>query len=136
MPSAGSKNELYRSVCVEVLDAYDEIKSVNGTSSVAGFYNGLGRIRSGGGLNPRIVRTNPTDFIADIEIGARKSLSNKEYAVFDMMYLSHNDDIRGLVRNADSYERVREIIKLKLGRYFSQNGIYPLANYFKPKDLR
>lgn len=130
-----NKKELYRSVFRRVMSRYDEIKSVNGTQSCAGFYAGLAREGSGGGFNPKIVAPSASDYICDVEITARRVLDKEEYRFFKLAYISKDEEVTSLLKDG-IFNKLKRAVQEKVGQGFISAKIHPFERYRKPKDTR
>lgn len=107
----------------EVIDHYQSLKS-----SVGGV-KGLDYSRSGGGGNSaNMIVVSPSDFICDVELAARRALSDKLYHKFVACYVD-------CVEEPDTEDREIDAIRTNAGRIFTEKRIYPVAGYFKPKAI-
>jgi hypothetical protein len=135
-----NKKEFYRSVFRKVISYYDELKSCNGTMSCQGFYKSLQQEGTNGGKhNPKVVRTNPSDLICDVEITARRVLTKVEYKFFRLVYIKKDPEMCARLENKspdNKYNNLKHTVQEKLGLAFKARGLHPLAKYLKPKDLR
>lgn len=101
-----------------VVSHYEEVKVTSGTMSCEKFYkHQLAGSGAGTPFVPGVVFVGPEDFIADVEMAAKKILTPDEFVAF---------------KEGRFTERVEE----RLGREFKRRKIYPLHEYFQPKDLR
>lgn len=135
-----NKKEFWRSVFRKTMSYYDEIHSTVGSNSCAGFYKSLTNEGTNGGkYNPRIVRTNAVDFICDVELLARKTLDKQEHRFFKLVYLQKDKEICDLLEDkskTNKFNKLKHTVQEKLGLAFKTHGLYPVAKYMKPKDLR
>jgi hypothetical protein len=114
----------------DVLSHYLELTTVNSSQSCAAFYRRLASGGVEGGTPGGYSKPLPSDFIADVETIARKSLTPLEYKMFRAMYLEPGDVKYGANRSAIN------AIHRKLGQVFEEHGLWPVSAYFKVKDLR
>lgn len=131
----------YRSVFRRVLSVYDEVKSIQGTMSCAGFYAKLGSGAGSMGHSSRVVRVSDSDFICDVELAARRALAGDENELFyfQSVYIDKDERFDRDVRGTLSEERMKQLVhnvQAKVGKILSDRGIYPLQNYKKARDLR
>ena len=101
------------------------------------------------GRTPTPSAPTVSDFICDVELGARKSLTVSEMVYFDSYLQSgriviteqgealFDKDTREFCKTQDfqvlaRLGEIHEAVKAKLGAYFIQSGIYPLSKYLKP----
>jgi hypothetical protein len=135
-----NKKEFWRSVFRKTMAYYDEAKTSIGTNSCQGFYRSLANEGTNGGkYNPRVVRTTIVDFTCDVELLAKKSLNKQEYRFFKLVYLEKDEEIIGLLEDkspTNKFNKLKHTVQEKLGLAFKTNGLYPVAKYLKPKDLR
>ncbi|WP_433964983.1 helix-turn-helix domain-containing protein [Tunturiibacter gelidiferens] len=99
-----------------------------------------------------VVGPETSDFLADVEISARRCLSTGELAYFTLYYESLQVVVSTLPRGSadkalDEYiqtfpEKQRAAVasidnrmREKLGRRFIEVGIYPLSRYMEPRDV-
>jgi hypothetical protein len=131
-----NKKELWRSVFRRVMSRYDEIKSVNGTQSCAGFYKSLAREGSNGGkFNPKVVVVTASDYICDVEITARRVLTPDEHRFFKLVYLTKDKEVSTLLKNG-IFRELKRTVQEKVGLAFIAAKIHPFERYRKPRDLR
>lgn len=135
-----NKKEFWRSVFRKTMAYYDELRASHGTNSCEGFYKGLAREGTNGGKhNPRVVRTSPSDFICDLELAARRVLSKEEYRFFKLVYLDKDPEIIELLEDKspdNKFNKLKQSVQEKMGLAFKVRGLYPVAKYHKPRDLR
>jgi hypothetical protein len=135
-----NKKEFWRSVFRKVMSYYDELKSSHGTNSCEGFYKALSREGTNGGkFNPRVVRATPSDFICDLELAARRVLTKEEHRFFKLVYLQKDAEIIGLLEDKspdNKFNKLKHTVQEKMGLAFKARGMYPIAKYLRPKDLR
>lgn len=134
-----NKKEFYRAVFRKIMSYYDEIKSSHGTQSCEVIYQAIERGTTKIKYNPRVITTSPSDFICDVEITAEKTLTEKEFSFFRLLYINKNSDVNDLTKDKSPDNKViklKHTIQEKLGLAFKVRGLYPLAKYLKPKDLR
>jgi hypothetical protein len=85
-----------------------------------------------------VVKPCRSDFIADVELTAKAALSEKEHLWFRLL----NIDGMGfgqqlkVIRRSPDFKKFEHSIQERLGRAFLSRGIYPVADYFRPHDVR
>lgn len=128
--------ENYRRYAEDVLAHYMELTSVTSTNSCSAFYQRLasgGAGSSAGGWFKPI----PSDFVADVEVLARKFLSHSEYISFRYIYMECMGNVNEIpVPYRRGFCDKLDVILLKLGRVFEEQGLWPVSAYFRPQDLR
>jgi hypothetical protein len=127
LPSKTSKE---KQAFQAVIEQYMEIKSVNGTSSCSGFYRGLTKEGGRTGLNPRVVQAGPSEFIADVELAARRALSTD----ISLHILFFEEFVLGQATGMSTEDRER--IEQAVGRMLIARRIFPVEMYFRACDLR
>jgi hypothetical protein len=86
-----------------------------------------------------VVRPNISDFIADVELNARRALSFRELAHFLAFYrdqdgqLDSNGEPEGLPADMKPLDMS---VRTKLGRRMIAVGLHPLGLYFRGVDVR
>jgi hypothetical protein len=114
----------------EVLQHYMELTSITQSQSCSPLYRRLGK----GGISSDSpggwFRPLSSDFIADVEILARKNLSPAEYDTFKAYYMNQTGEWVKVDTGA------LHLLRVKLGKVFEEHGLYPVQVYFAPKDLR
>lgn len=134
MVPPSQQDEQYRRYAEDVLAHYTEITTVASSNSASAIYR---RIASGGtGINTGgnaggWFKPIQSDFIADVEILARKFLAPSEYKLFRYVYIDHPD-----WTIAQSDQPKLDLMHLKLGRTFEKHGLWPVSAYFRPQDMR
>jgi hypothetical protein len=86
-----------------------------------------------------VVKPSTCDFVADVELAAKRALSAVEYVFFQQMYLERNEKYQERLLNKwgkDKLLRYQETVEEKVGRMFVSRRIYPMYRYFALKDLR
>jgi hypothetical protein len=118
---------------------FDEFRSVLGTNSCAPFYKGLAQEGGRVEANPRIVRMLPEDFLADVELAAKRALNEHEYFYFKTVYLNKNDkfddEFKATV-SEKAYSAMKRTVQEKLGKELQRVKIYPIDSYMASVDLR
>jgi hypothetical protein len=86
-----------------------------------------------------LVTPTVSDFIADVELNARRALNAREFAHFRAFYhnrdgqLDEHGEPEGLPA---SMRLLDNSVRTKLGRRFGRVGIHPLTFYFRAFDVR
>lgn len=124
--------ENYSRYAEDVLAHYAELTSVTSSNSCSAFYRRLASDGAGGSAGGWF-KPIPSDFVADVEILARKFLAPSEYRVFRKLYIDGQGDTQVL---AVTDMPKLEMLYLKLGRKFEEFGLWPVTYYFQPQDLR
>jgi hypothetical protein len=151
---AYSAPQLHNLAFETVISSYQEAISVSGTMSAVNFeMNGAGKATHT--KNSCLVKPSVSDFLADVEISARRSLDEMELVYFKSSYQSTNVVIanrmeqkehghdRFLAAHLESYSHdAREHIKAldarvreNLGARLVEVGIFPLNKYRAPVDV-
>lgn len=139
-PQVNKKAKYFRSIFRRVFARYDELKSVEGTNSCAPFYHHLAHSdEAPGSGNPMSIKILTSDFIADIELTAKKTLNTPEYKFFRDVYLNKTVDPEQLAADCLSNPSVlamKCLVQEQLGKAFKAKHIYPVTKYFNGKELR
>ena len=106
----------------ETIDHYHTLKSCNVS------IKGLDYSKTGGGTNSNVIHCSASDFICDVELAARRVLSDHLFEVFVDNYVDCVEDPD--TQNLD-IDRIRHLV----GGAFCSKRIYPAAGYFKPKVI-
>lgn len=114
----------------DVMEEYQEIKATLGSSSCEGFYNGLAREGGRTAMNTRVVRPSVIDFVADVELAARRALHPAEFTFFRQYY------INGENLQPERVELYDKTVQQKVGKMLIHRRVHPTSNYYKAKDLR
>jgi hypothetical protein len=136
-----NKREFWRGVFRRVMSRYDEIKSVNGTMSCTGFYKTLAKDwQDGNKWNPKIIKASLSDFLCDIELTAKRTLSESDYRFFRLVYMDKDEEIRALLLDKQAennkFNETKKAVQEKLGEAFVARKLNRPELYFKPKDTR
>jgi hypothetical protein len=129
----------YRGIFRQVMTKFDETRSVLGTNSCARFYKGLAQEGGRVETNPRVIRMLPEDFIADVELAAKRALNVHEYFYFKTVYLNKDDKFDKEFKDTVSekaYSTMKRTIQEKLGEELQRSKIYPIETYMQSVDLR
>jgi hypothetical protein len=105
----------------EVVDFYLELKSTLGTSSCNAFYS-----------HYNLIHDFPTtsEFVTDVEIVARSSLSKNDFHLFETLFINSKVTINYLL----NIKTLRwKLISTVLGRAFLKNNLYPINYYTKKR---
>lgn len=125
--------EAFQAIVVEM---YLEQKRSHGSVGCMDYERAL-TATGGGGANPRIVRPTISDFICDVEIAARRALTQSEYAVFQRLYVFQDWATGELEAEEKHYGlKVVHAIRTKVGELLISRSIYPASRYFRAKDTR
>jgi histone H3/H4 len=108
---------MYKAAFEEVVEVYEEYKSVIGSSSCEDFYANMGQEAFNPVKDAGRVTVEPSDFVADVELSAKKVLTWAQYT--DFLKGSYTDEI-----------------KLAVGKSFKVRKIHPLSTYLLPKDMQ
>lgn len=139
MAKTRNKKEFWRSVFRQVMARYEEIKSVNGTRSCAGFYKGLTREGTNGGkFNPKIVTPTASDYICDVELTARRVLNKHEHRFFKLVYLLKDQELTKLLETREDNKliKLKYTVQEKVGLGLIAAKIHPFERYRRSRDLR
>lgn len=112
---------------IEVITVYQELKFSSGLHK---FTLGPQSFAETSRKQPEISNLNVSDFIADVEISARRSLTTSELSHFNMYYKTAyvlaDDNIMGA---GMSILLTDQSMRIKLGSRLADVGIYPLKSY-------
>jgi hypothetical protein len=134
-----NKREFYRSVFRKTISFYDELVVSNGTNSCEGLYKSMNKDGSRIKYNPKIIRATTSDFVCDVEVAAKQTLSKEEHRFFSLVYIKKDQEICDLLKDKspnNKFNKLKQSLQEKLGQAFKVRGLYPMAKYFKSKDLR
>jgi len=106
-----NRNEWYAKAFSRVVPCYEEIESLSGTISCAGFYRLLEKGGSGGDTGQ--LHITHSDLIADVELVLKHVLQKF--------------NLEGIV-----LQELPKETQLKIGKEFIKRHIYPLHAYLKP----
>lgn len=118
---------------------YDEVKASHGTQSCEMFYQAIESGSTKIKYNPRVITISPSDFICDVELTAEKSLTETELHFFRLLYIDKSSELAELTKDKSPDNKtikLKHSVQEKLGLAFKVRGVYPIAKYLKPKDLR
>lgn len=126
-------NALIRSF-KQVMDRYTEYKSAASPSGNPSSMTS-GGVATGGG----VVTMGQSDLVCDVELAARKTLTEPEFNFFKGVYI--DEDIAFIenlhnVLGSTRYGSVKLRVSLKMGAAFKERKIVPLSQYLKSKDMR
>jgi hypothetical protein len=105
------------------------------------FYDSLEREGvNGNKWNSRIVKVTPSDFVADVELVAKRVLqSPTEYLFFDEVYVKQNEQFHQDLQKRlteEQYLDLKHSVQEKVGAAFKACKLHPVERYFRAKDLR
>jgi hypothetical protein len=119
-----NKRAMWYGVFDEVVEQYQNIKSMLGTISGMNYEKALQGTEGSGGVN--LVRPMLIDFVADVELKAQRALkSNPDQLEHWKMYYASLNHVS--VLNTELNDKV----KMKVGRMLLAKEIYPTVRYFK-----
>lgn len=110
----------------ERLDAFNGLVTIQPATRIDG-----GRATHTG--NTRIIRPFLSDFIADVELAARRVLTAVEFLYFTKTYRDSRNDLShvGL-----GFRKLDDTVRHKVGEELERVGLYPVERYFLPKLAR
>lgn len=111
-----------------VLEGYQETKSVMGTSGAIDYSQAV--------LSPSTanqiagyVQPSLMDYVADVELTAKKALSESDFAFFKKYFIDM--DLADLPSSESFRERSKSVAE-NAGRRFLASGLYPMKAYLRP----
>jgi len=129
-----NNKKYWRYVFRKVISRYEEVKETRGTVSAPNIYDAVGNYSPGSlTFNPRVVRVNSSDFIADVELAAKRALENSpaELALFRAVYINGQQPSPS-EEQSPFFQELKHSAQEKIGRYLRMAKIFPLSRYFLP----
>jgi len=111
-----------------VISLYQEMKATYGIAGALDYSNAQASSPGAAYSIGRCLFT-PVDFIADVQIVARKALTPDELRWFNSVFVDHLSQDEPKARFSDR-------VKLQLGFHFQRAGLYPVSSYTKPVKVR
>jgi hypothetical protein len=112
------------------MDHYMEVKKTHGSIQTLDYRHAAEKVD--GNRSSRLVTPDPSDFLCDVELAAKRALSQRPdlYSQFRAVYIDQ-------IISVDEIDRDDlAIITEQVARVLVEKRIYPLPAYFRPKDLR
>lgn len=126
-----NKRYYWREIFELVIASYQEFKSTSGTLGAFDYSKTLeGR---GAGHIVGVAVPTISDYICEVELSAKRSLNDAEFAVFKVVYMEMGE--APLLKD-DEVGAVLIRIQEKVGRMMVKRKLYPISRYMKSKDCR
>jgi hypothetical protein len=110
----------------ETIEFYQEAKSTLGLIPAIDYANhpaATGGPSAGGYMKPTVV-----EYVADVELAARRVLSPELHLVFKALFVTSFEPV-------DYRSTAVEEIRVRVGRELERVGIHPAPRYFKQKHI-
>lgn len=133
-----SKRLYWRSIFRRVMARYEEVHC-RYTATPSMDYERACDPTTGGGFPVGVVKPSTCDFIADVELAARRSLTTTEYVFFQQIFLQRNEDYHKSLLTEwgeEKFTKYKNTVEEKVGRMFKSRKIYPIYKYMAARDLR
>lgn len=110
----------YESAFDEVVEIYNELKSVDGQISQQSY----GQANTHGD-NSRLVKPSDQDFICDVELSFQKVMPTMRDGI----------DLKAVLLGTPISDSTRNRVKQRVGREFVRRQIFPVHIYFKGMEI-
>lgn len=128
-----SSREIWRAAFFSVITAYQETKSVVGSTGAIDYAQAV--LDPGTNLQSVDGHCKPSlsDFLCDVELAAKKALNEEDYKFFVKYFVNANlEDFPNNERLRDQAKTVAE----NCGRRFIAHKIYPVKSYMQSKVVK
>lgn len=123
----------WKQIFGEVMNCYEDARTLNTTSSCAGVYAGMADTTDKQAPSVRMIRPSTLDFVCDVELAARSTLTKQDYSLFIHYYANQNEV--STLSVTPEWEETQERIINTCAMAFKRKRIYPITRYFKSKDV-
>lgn len=132
-----NKARYWRSVFRRIVCRYDDVRSTYAAWPAMDYESAIDGY--GQAATYRGIRPTPADFIADVELAAKRALTPLEWVFFKNIYIDKNEGYKTIlleVWGEDKYTGFKHSVQEQVGRMLVQRKIHPFEHYMTSSKYR